>query len=127
MLQVFFSELVNLCDADDTALLKLPCYKSVSNLVPLRKSALKALAACHYIIPMREKVFNVLYKSLNSSNQELQVASFQCMKMFISGFQIDMDMVRSCFHGLQQMQSRNRICCETCHCLVSITHRSIRQ
>ncbi len=29
-----------MCEAEDSVLLKLPCYKSVSNLVPLRKSAL---------------------------------------------------------------------------------------
>ena len=29
-----------MCEAEDSVLLKLPCYKSVTNLVPLRKSAL---------------------------------------------------------------------------------------
>ena len=29
-----------MCEAEDAVLLKLPCYKSVSNLIPLRKSAL---------------------------------------------------------------------------------------
>ena len=38
--KVFFTELLNLCEADDAALLKLPCYKSVNNLVPLKKSGL---------------------------------------------------------------------------------------
>lgn len=37
---VWTSQVLNMCEADDTALLKLPCYKSISNLVPLRKSAL---------------------------------------------------------------------------------------
>ena len=39
--KVFFTELLNLCEAEDAVLLKLPCYKSVSNLVPLRKSAMR--------------------------------------------------------------------------------------
>ena len=39
--KIFFSELVSLCEAEDLALLKLPCYKSVKNLIPLRKSGLR--------------------------------------------------------------------------------------
>jgi len=35
----------------------------------------------------------VLYKALEQSNPELQEAGFECMKKFISGFQIDMEMV----------------------------------
>ncbi|PNF39461.1 hypothetical protein B7P43_G11091, partial [Cryptotermes secundus] len=88
--KVFFHELLSLCEAENSVLNKLPCYKSVSNLVPLRKSALRALAACHYIQSCREKIFPVLYKALEQSNPELQEAGFECMKKFIAGFQIDM-------------------------------------
>lgn len=91
--KVFFHELLSLCEAENSILNKLPCYKSVSNLVPLRKSALRALAACHYIQSCREKIFPVLYKALEQSNPELQEAGFECMKKFIAGFQIDMEMV----------------------------------
>ena len=59
--KVFFTELLSLCEADDVSLQKLPCYKSINNLVPLRKSALRALAACHYIPECREKIFQVLF------------------------------------------------------------------
>ena len=38
--KVFFTELLNLCEAEDGVLLKLPCYKTVTDLVPLRKSAM---------------------------------------------------------------------------------------
>lgn len=31
---------MNLCELDDAMLVKLPCYKSVPSLVPLRVSAL---------------------------------------------------------------------------------------
>ena len=54
--KVFFTELLNLCEAEDGVLLKLPCYKTVTDLVPLRKSAMGtyayeyiAAASCHYI------------------------------------------------------------------------------
>lgn len=37
----FFSvQLLNLCEAEDAALMKLPCYKSLPSLVPLRIAAL---------------------------------------------------------------------------------------
>jgi transformation/transcription domain-associated protein len=35
----------------------------------------------------------VLYKALEQPNPELQEAGFECMKKFIAGFQIDMEMV----------------------------------
>ncbi|CAK1549719.1 unnamed protein product [Leptosia nina] len=92
--KVFFRELLSLCEADDAMLGKLPCYKGV-NLIPLRISALRALSACHYIQEKqcREKIFQVLYKSLEKNDTELQQAGFECMQKFLSGFQIDMDMV----------------------------------
>eukprot|EP00094_Tigriopus_californicus_P003836 TCALIF_03692-PA protein Name:"Similar to TRRAP Transformation/transcription domain-associated protein (Homo sapiens)" AED:0.01 eAED:0.01 QI:3/1/1/1/1/1/3/160/3083 len=92
--KVFFTELLSLCEADDQSLQKLPCYKSISNLVPLRKSALKALAACHYIPECRDKIFNVIYsKALNSTNNDLVEAGYECMKKFISGFEVDIKLV----------------------------------
>ncbi|KAG7311694.1 hypothetical protein JYU34_002748 [Plutella xylostella] len=92
--KVFFRELLSLCEAEDAMLGKLPCYKGVS-LGPLRASALKALAACHYIQEKhcREKIFQVLYKSLEKNDPELQQAGFECMQKFLAGFQIDMEMV----------------------------------
>lgn len=39
-----------------------------------------ALAACHYISNKREKIFNVLYKALNSNSTELQEVAHDCMK-----------------------------------------------
>ena len=38
---ILFLQLLSLCEAEDAVLLKLPCYKSVTDLVPLRKSALR--------------------------------------------------------------------------------------
>ena len=91
--RVFVSELSTLCEQEDAALQKFPCYKNVVNLVPLRQSALRALAACHYIPENRDKIFTILFKSLQSSNSEIAGTSFECMKSFIGGFQIDMEMV----------------------------------
>ncbi|KAJ7354745.1 hypothetical protein OS493_030522 [Desmophyllum pertusum] len=78
--KVFFHELLSLCEADDSQLLKLPCYKTVQSLTPLRKSALNALTACHYIVQVKDKIFNVLYKALNSPTTEIQEAAKECMK-----------------------------------------------
>ncbi|XP_033222256.1 transformation/transcription domain-associated protein [Belonocnema kinseyi] len=93
--KVFFQELHNLCETEDANLNKLPCYKSISNFIPLKKSALRALAACHYITAYREKIFSVLYKALEKPNAELQQAAFECMQKFIAGFQIDMELVHA--------------------------------
>ncbi|XP_052224459.1 transformation/transcription domain-associated protein-like isoform X9 [Dreissena polymorpha] len=103
---VYFSELQNLCDAEDSVLLKLPCYKSVTNLMPLRKSALRALAACSYIPGKREKIFQVLYKALNSKSSDLQEVAHECMKsfqQFIANGQIEMEIVHSAMRPLLLM------------------------
>ncbi|XP_027217728.2 transformation/transcription domain-associated protein isoform X2 [Penaeus vannamei] len=97
----FFSELHMLVETEDSYLAKLSCYKNIGNLVPLRKSALKALAACHYIPQIREKIFPNLYKALNnSSHPELQETAFECLKKFQSGCQVDMEMVHSAMRPL---------------------------
>ncbi|KAK7109588.1 transformation/transcription domain-associated protein-like isoform X2 [Littorina saxatilis] len=90
---VFFTELQSLCEAEDAMLLKLPCYKNITNLIPLRKSALRALAACHYITARQEKIFHILYKALNSTNDELQTAAHDCMKKFMAGCTLDSEVV----------------------------------
>ncbi len=43
-------------------------------------SGLAALAACHYLPDVREKVFTVLYKAINSTVKELQEAGKDAMK-----------------------------------------------
>lgn len=97
----FFSELHMLVESEDSLLAKLSCYKNIANLVPLRKSALRALAACHYIPQIREKIFPTLYKALNnSSHPELQETAFECLKKFQSGCQIDMEMVHTAMRPL---------------------------
>ena len=103
--KVFFTELLSLCEADDTSLQKLPCYKSISNLIPLRKSALRALAACHYIPECREKIFQVLFKALNNGNNELVEAGFECMKKFLEGHSMELEMVGTMCKNLAQTAS----------------------
>ncbi|XP_068243023.1 transformation/transcription domain-associated protein isoform X3 [Palaemon carinicauda] len=92
----FYSELHMLVETEDSYLAKLSCYKNIANLVPLRKSALKALAACHYIPQIREKIFPTLYKALNnSSHPELQETAFECLNKFQKGCQMDMEVVHN--------------------------------
>ena len=43
-------------------------------------SGLSALASCHYLVDQRERVFQVLYKAINSSVKELQEAGKASMK-----------------------------------------------
>ncbi|XP_048580263.1 transformation/transcription domain-associated protein isoform X2 [Nematostella vectensis] len=101
--KVFFTELLSLCEADDAQLLKLPCYKAVQSLTPLRKSALNALSVCHYIVQAREKIFSVLYKALNSSVQEIQETAKDCLKKFMTGPQLDMEHVHMSIRPLLLM------------------------
>lgn len=93
--KLFFHELLTLCEAEDTILNKLDCYKNVTNLIPLRKSALRALAACHYITEAtcRDKILAILLKSLEKNNAELQEAAFECLQKFISGYSVDKEIV----------------------------------
>lgn len=91
----FFHELRELCDSDEVNLTKMACYKTISNLIPLRKSALRALAACHYIVSYRENILAILYKALEKPHAELQETAFECLKTFIAGFQLDMESVHT--------------------------------
>ena len=50
----------------------------------------------HYSIDQshcRDKIFPILFKSLQSTNAKIAETSFECMKSFIGGFNIDMEMV----------------------------------
>ncbi|XP_053690427.1 transcription-associated protein 1 [Sabethes cyaneus] len=94
--KVFYHEVLTLSDAEDAALNKLDCYKSVTNLIPLRKSALRALAACHYIPNgCREKIFSILFKALEKNNVELQEAAFECMQNFLQGCTVDKEAIHA--------------------------------
>ncbi|KAH8256520.1 hypothetical protein KR032_001949, partial [Drosophila birchii] len=100
--KLFFHELLTLSEAEDTTLAKLDCYKNVSNLIPLRTSALRALAACHYIsdIGYKEKIINILFKVLENDKTELQETAYLCMKHFISGVTLEKDKVQSAMRPL---------------------------
>ena len=92
--KLFITDLISLCNTEDTKLNSLSCYKNITNFIPLRVSALRALAACHYLeSDIRESIFHVLYKTLEGPNAELQETAFECMKKFIAGYQIEKDLV----------------------------------
>ena len=50
------------------------------SLYYFKVSGLAALAACHYLPDVREKIFTVLYKAINSTVKELQDAGKEAMK-----------------------------------------------
>uniref|UniRef100_A0A6E8VNF8 FAT domain-containing protein n=1 Tax=Anopheles coluzzii TaxID=1518534 RepID=A0A6E8VNF8_ANOCL len=102
--KVFYHEVLTLSDAEDATLNKLECYKTVTNLVPLRKSALNALAACHYIPNgCREKIFSILFKGLEKNNAELQEAAFLCMKNFLQGCTVTKESIHAVIRPLLLM------------------------
>uniref|UniRef100_UPI00358FE8D5 transformation/transcription domain-associated protein-like isoform X3 n=1 Tax=Myxine glutinosa TaxID=7769 RepID=UPI00358FE8D5 len=98
--KVFFSELLMLCEAEDATLVKLPCYKSLPSLVPLRIAALNALASCNYLPEVREKIIAALFKALNSTNDELQKAGEACMEKFLEETTIGMDQIHNLMRPL---------------------------
>ncbi|XP_062859239.1 transformation/transcription domain-associated protein [Trichomycterus rosablanca] len=101
--KVFYTELLNLCETEDAALMKLPCYKSLPSLVPLRIAALNALAACNYLPQSREKIIAALFKALNSTNSELQEAGEACMRKFLEGATIEVDQIHTHMRPLLMM------------------------
>lgn len=92
--KLFITDLISLCNTDDTKLMNFSCYKSITNFTPLRVSALRVLAACHYLESgVREQIFQVLYKTLEKPNAELQETAFECMKKFITNYPFEKEMV----------------------------------
>lgn len=89
--RLFFHELITLCELEDSALTRLDCYKNVSNLIPLRVLALRAISTCHYIadVGYREKILVIFLKVLEKNNSELQAAAFECLQKFINGLPVD--------------------------------------
>ncbi|XP_037728552.1 transcription-associated protein 1 isoform X4 [Drosophila subpulchrella] len=100
--KLFFHELLTLSEAEDATLAKLDCYKNVPNLIPLRISALRALAACHYIsdIGYKEKIINIIFKVMENDKSELQETAYLCMKHFISGVTLEKEKVQSAMRPL---------------------------
>lgn len=99
----FFHEVVTLAEVDDVFLSKLDCFKNITNLIPLRKSALRALAACHYLgqerKSVKEKIFTILYKALEK-NSELQETAFECMQKFNLGCAAEKEFLLQSFRPL---------------------------
>ncbi|KAG8178737.1 hypothetical protein JTE90_027055 [Oedothorax gibbosus] len=91
--KTFFDELVMLCEMDNAALQKLPCYKGLSNLIPVRRAMLRLLAACHHMADKRGDIFKHLYQALSSPVAELQEVGYTCMRDILSKCDIECDMV----------------------------------
>lgn len=85
--ELFIADLLSICNTDDNKLMNYSCYKSKTDFIPLRISALRVLAACHYIEEKRDQIFQVLYRTLEKPNAELQKTAFECMKKFTAGYQ----------------------------------------
>ncbi|KAF7269505.1 transcription-associated protein Nipped-A isoform X2 [Rhynchophorus ferrugineus] len=90
---IFIADLLSLCNMEDSGLAASSCYKSITNFIPLRQSALRVLAACYYLEDVREQIFQVLYKALEKPNPELQETAFECMKKFIAGYSVKKELV----------------------------------
>jgi transformation/transcription domain-associated protein len=89
----FIPEVVGLCESDDATLAKLPCYKGVTNLFPVRISILKVLGCVVVPTPLKERIISLFLKSLSNSNDELQVAAFESMQKFMLENQVEVELV----------------------------------
>lgn len=94
---LFYHEVSNLCEASDSAMSKLPGYKTMNpgQMLLLRQAGMRALAACYYIPQpeVKSRIFHALYGALDKNNPDLQETAFQCLRKFVSTSQIDMPMV----------------------------------
>uniref|UniRef100_UPI00359021B0 transformation/transcription domain-associated protein-like n=1 Tax=Myxine glutinosa TaxID=7769 RepID=UPI00359021B0 len=97
---VFLFWVLKLCEAEDAAVVKWPCFESLPSLVPLRVAALNVLASCNYLPKVQEKVIAVLFKALNSTNDELQKAGEACMEKFLEETTIGMDHIHNLMRPL---------------------------
>ncbi|XP_025424212.1 transformation/transcription domain-associated protein [Sipha flava] len=101
---LFYHEVSNLCEASDSAMSKLPGYKTMNpgQMLLLRQAGMRALAACYYIPQpeVKSRIFHALYGALDKNNPDLQETAFQCLRKFVSTSQIDMPMV----HELMKKQ-----------------------
>lgn len=97
---IFFKELHGLCDSDDAQLSKSSIYKNVTNLTPLRRSALRTLVACATLHPNRDEIFPVLLKALNSANVEISVTGFECLKKYKTYAKVDFEALKNTLRQL---------------------------
>lgn len=66
------------------------------DLIPIRCSALGALAACHYIsnIEYRREILETLISALDKPHPELQKTAYECIKRFREGCSVDDQLVQ---------------------------------
>lgn len=91
----------------------LPCYKNVPDLIPIRCSALNALAACHYISndEYREEILETLIAALDKPNSELQKTGFNCIKRFKESYVMEDKQVIILFIYVQRYTFSNIYMC----------------
>ncbi|KAK9874414.1 hypothetical protein WA026_002761 [Henosepilachna vigintioctopunctata] len=91
--KLYIMDLLTICNTEDSKLSSHSCYKSITNFVPLRKSALRVLSSYYYVDEAKEQIFQVLYKYLENTNADLQETAFECLKQFIAGYPVEKELV----------------------------------
>ena len=100
--KVFYQDLLFIIEAAEDRLVREPCYKSVINFVPLKKSALQAFSSYHYLDDYRENIFQTLYNALEKTNAEIQKTAFECLKILVSNFQISLELLHATMRPMLQ-------------------------
>lgn len=94
--KAFFDELLLLLKRTDDTTNKFQCFKSVNNLVMLRKAAMRCISAYQRLPDESfKKVFIVLYNALDWDNEELQETAYECMHKFIANYPFNVDFVQT--------------------------------
>jgi len=94
--RIFISELIALSEADDAALSKLPCYKNVTNLIPVRLSVMRCLGAIcpGSSAPNRVKMLAIFMKGLCHPNTEIQNAAHGALRKYLdAGFAVEQNIL----------------------------------
>lgn len=105
----FVNDVISICNTEDANLNEMSCYKTLTNFTPLRISAIRVLASLYYLDNIRNDIFNILFKSLKSSNSDLQYAAFECIKTFINGCNIDMNYVQDVIKSANEVNKLNDV------------------
>ncbi|XP_033220023.1 transformation/transcription domain-associated protein-like [Belonocnema kinseyi] len=90
--KMFYQDLLFIIMFPDDRLLRKPCYKSVTDFTPLKKSAIRAFASYQNLCKCRDDIFKVLYTALDKPN-EIRETAFECMKKLNSVFPVKKELV----------------------------------
>ncbi|XP_043460946.1 transformation/transcription domain-associated protein-like [Leptopilina heterotoma] len=74
----FYEDLVQIIEREDNQLLREPCYKDLSDFIPLKTTALRTIIHFYSIETLQENVITIFISALKKI--ELQETALECLK-----------------------------------------------